>query len=145
MTNPESNKKALVQYSFLAWLSPTREIPSKREKNEEKKKGKQCAKLYLYILPSSPQDRMNLSDLVSFLRSTKMFIFYLRDLLSPFAPLLVIFMAALLLFATSQFNHHEFEVGINEQVRELAQFVFGPDAELVHQPKQYVVQKIDYG
>lgn len=55
-------------------------------------------------------------------------------------------MAALLLLATSRFDPREFEVEIDEQVQELAQFVFGPEAaESVHQPKQYVVQKSDHG
>jgi hypothetical protein len=54
-------------------------------------------------------------------------------------------MAALLLLATSQFDHREFEVEIHEQVQELAHFMFIPDTELVHQPKQYVLQSSDHG
>lgn len=54
-------------------------------------------------------------------------------------------MAALLLLATSRFDPREFEVEIDEQVQELAQFVFGPDAAESVQPKQYLVQKSDHG
>jgi hypothetical protein len=119
-----------------------REIPSKREK-KEKVEGETMLKALFIHPPSNPQDK---TYLISFLNATKMlFIFYLRDLLSSFAPLLVISMAALLLVATSQFDHREFEVEIDEQVQELAHFVFGPDAESVHQPRQHVIQSFDHG